>query len=549
MAERPPTPSAIVALEQQRHVKEPSPEPWSFRVWPQLPPELAERIVGCLGRNDIAGTFRHLNKATVEHFSGPQHTLIRLSEPVPPHAFAAHWLTLGATRGLTLERRKDLVRLVAASGVLQTVELALQAAGFVGAVVVAFKAAAGAGQLPMCQWLWDHSSSRTEDPLDARSAEDALDAAAGGGHRHVCEWLLAIKTHQLRTGPVYAALRGGHADLAEWLLQQGPTLPIDDTHVYLCSMVYGCDLPTLQRAWLHFGTSLLGLDTKAAVLSSAAGSPTPDWAAKVEWLEAQGCPRSIEAAREAAGLPDHSKALARLTWLLGRGYPANWGAVRAAVRNGNTSLLLHLLEEVPVGNVFEREEMMFRAVRGGHLAALQALYAAGWPTYRAFSLLAARHGHLHVLAWLLDTLGPAAVVLNAEFFAAAAESGNMELLAWLRQHGCLWDCGAYSGAVGSGCAAVLEWLAEQGCPMEESGQPYIRACRNGDLATARCLRRLGVPWGPDGRVFLAAAWEDFNPAPPPLLRWLLEEGCPEVVEEGLVGGEFLRLLGEDLGSG
>ncbi|KXZ49730.1 hypothetical protein GPECTOR_20g587 [Gonium pectorale] len=107
----------------------PVPHHWSFRVWPQLLPELAERIVHCLDRNDIAATFRRINKTTAEHFSGTLHTTIHLSEPVPPHAFAAHWLTPGATRGLTLARRRKLVRLVAASGVLPNLEVALQAVG------------------------------------------------------------------------------------------------------------------------------------------------------------------------------------------------------------------------------------------------------------------------------------------------------------------------------------------------------------------------------------------------------------------------------------
>ncbi|KXZ46059.1 hypothetical protein GPECTOR_47g334 [Gonium pectorale] len=529
---------------------------WSFRVWPQLPSELAERIVESLDCNEISGTFRHLNKATAEHFSGPEHTTIHLTEPVPPHAFAAHWLTPGAMRGLTLERRRKLVRLVAASGVLPNMEVALQAAGFVGAVAAAFMAAAGAGQLPMCQWLWDFSRSRTDDLYDPCRAELALEAAAFGGHRHVCEWLLAIRRSALHSQAINAAVEGGHVALAEWLLQQHPSR-IGDVYGYMGAVAHGCDLPTLQRAWLlHFGRSL-DLDKKAAVLSSAAGSPTPDWAAKVEWLEAKGCPRSAGAAMEAAGmLNNDSEALARLTWLRGRGYPVNVeAAAGAATRSGNTAAVRYLLAEVPEGTDEEREDTVHGAAEAGHLAALQALHAAGWPLHRYSlclrdsTLSAARHGHLHVLAWLLDTLGPELVVLDAGLFAAAAKSGNMELLAWLRQHGCLWDFGAYSGAAEAGWVAALEWLAEQDCPMEECGDPYTKACRNGDLATARCLRRLGAPWGRDGSVFIDAASEYMGCAPRSLLRWLLGEGCPVDVEdvEEVEDEEVLRLVREHLG--
>ncbi|KXZ49693.1 hypothetical protein GPECTOR_20g550 [Gonium pectorale] len=468
-------------------------EHWSSGVWPQLLPELAERILDRMDRNDIAATFRLVNKATAEHFSGPLHTIIHLSEPVPLYAFAAHWLTPGATRGLTLERRKKLVRLVAASGVLPNLEVALQAVGFVGAARTAFLAAAGAGQLSTCQWLWNHSRGRAEAPLDACSTDDALDSAAGGGHRRVCEWLLSTLHSTLQHEAAFAAARGGHGDLAEWLLRRLPTGAGDSESnlTYLCEMAHGCDLPTLQQTWLRF-SSVQTLARWRPVLRYAACSPTPDWAAKVEWLEAQGCPLCAEVAESAAAHPDDGEALARLTWLLrGRGYPVEGRAVHAAACRGNTAALQYLLSEVPpAGN--DRDAVAVDVVaEGGHLAALQALHAAGW------------------LAGPLWADEPAA--LDEKLFAAAAESGSVELLAWLRERSCPWDGCAYQGAAGSGCEAALEWLAERGCPLTE----------------------LGVPRGPAGSVFLEVARSFRSVAPLPALRWLLEEGCPVDYEDAV----------------
>ncbi|KXZ49077.1 hypothetical protein GPECTOR_23g161 [Gonium pectorale] len=208
-------------------------------------------------------------------------------------------------------------------------------------------------------------------------------------------------------------------------------------------------------------------DQRAYLLALAAGSPTPDWAAKVEWLEAQGALRREDAAAKAAGLPDDGEALARLTWGCGGG-----------------------------------------GIRLTHRHLDQTAVSAAWG------------GHLHVLAWLLEAQ---LLELHEDVFNAAARSGSVDLLAWLRQRGCPWDSNAYSAAVDTGCEAVLEWLVEQGCPMEESGQPYLDACRWGDLGMVRCLRRLGVPWGPDGKVFFLAMERLTTP---PQLRWLLEEGCP-----------------------
>ncbi|KXZ48297.1 hypothetical protein GPECTOR_29g72 [Gonium pectorale] len=470
-----------------------------------------------------------MNKATAELFSGPQHTVIHLSQPAPPHAFTAHWLAPGATRGLTLERRKKLVRLVAASGVLPNMVVALQAAGFVGGASQALKAAAGAGQLPMCQWLWDNIHSRTEDPYDIFLADDALEAAAAGGHRSVCEWLLALGRLALHNRAMFAAAKGGHADLAEWLIPQRFNF-IEDAHLYLQGSAHGCDLPALQRAWLRFGPSL-DLTKKGGVLTSTFRCPAPDWAAKAEWLEAQGCPRVQWASEVAVGLPDDGEALDRLIWLLGRGYPAAAGLVSRAALYGNMVVLQYLLARMPMlGDAHAEAELVEAAAAGGQLAMLQALHAAGLPLHRhvqAAAGPAARGGHVHVQTWLLEALGPAAVVRSGGLVTAAVESGSMELLAWLRHHGCHCDCGAYTSAAEAGWEAALEWLAEQGCPMPASGQPYVAACRNGDLATATCLRRLGVPWGPVGSVLGAGAAErPIDPIPLPLLRWLLKEGCP-----------------------
>ncbi|KXZ42200.1 hypothetical protein GPECTOR_184g269 [Gonium pectorale] len=483
--------------------------------------------------NDVAASFRQVNKATAERLVGPQHTVIRLSQPVPPHAFAAHWLAPGATRGLTLQRRKQLLSLTAASGVLPNLEVALQAAGLVGGVAEAFGAAAGAGQLSTCQWLRDYSRD-TEDLRDACRVGNALVAAASGGQQHVCEWLLAINRNAPKDRAVIAAVCGGHANLAEWLLlQQGPITPISATSAQflLIGVAHGCDLAALQRAWLRFGPDL-SPDQKADVLSSAAGSPTPDWAAKVEWLEAHGAPRNEHAAAEAAALPGvDGGVLARLALLRGRGYPIDDVAVTCAACGGNAPALQYLLAVVPAG-IIDYAAAARNAAHGGHLASLQALHAAGWhvhpdqPTLlEASAVWAARGGHLHVLAWLEEVQ---LLPLHSGVSNAAAGSGSVEVLAWLAARGCLTDYHAYSEAVYAGCEAALEWLVEQGCPMEDRGYPYVNACSNGDMAMARCLRRLGVPWGSEGRVFyaaaVAAAEESIDPLP--LLRWMLQEGCP-----------------------
>ncbi|KXZ53496.1 hypothetical protein GPECTOR_7g946 [Gonium pectorale] len=519
-------------MAQQPTAVEPVAPHWSSCVWPQLPPELAERIVGCLDRSEIFASFRRVNKATARHFRGPQHTRVRLSEPVPPHAFAAHWLAPGATRDLNLERRRQLVRLVAASGVQANLEVALQAAGFVGAVAEAFEAAAGAGHLPLCQWLQDYSRNRPDYYWAPCKDHVAFLAAANKGHRHVCEWVPPPEDREPSDAAIVAAARGGLADLALRLLRSSRSITVDNE--YLCGVAHGCNLAVLQRAWQRLGNR-----KPHCLISAAAGSPTPDWAAKVEYLEACGCPRSAMAVATAAALPDDGQALARVTWLRARGYPLEPDALWAAARRGNTAALQVLLAEAPADLVRPVPPSAVHSVAmGGHLAALQALHAAGcpihWKLYEA-AFGAAVGGHLHVLAWVLDEPWPEEdrplLLERPDLFALAARSGSVELMAWLRGRGCPLDGDAFPEAVKAGCAAALEWLVGQGCPIEEDGHPYVVACaNNGDLATVRCLARLGVPWGPTGRVFLDAATkgrpDNHIPTSLPLLRSLLEAGCP-----------------------
>ena len=81
--------------------------------------------------------------------------------------------------------------------------------------------------------------------------------------------------------------------------------------------------------------------------------------------------------------------------------------------------------------------------------------------------------------------------------------------------------------------------------MQADGAPYVEAARNYDLATLRCLRRLGCPWGPaTGGVFTRyALW----PADLAVLCWLLAEGCPLDWTEVAAGylAKELALAGAD----
>ncbi|PNH01265.1 Ankyrin repeat domain-containing protein, partial [Tetrabaena socialis] len=487
----------------------------SDRVWL---PELVQRFAASLQPNEGVCTLRLVTKATAAQFRGPQHITVRLSQPVPHHAFAWRWAGPDAVRNLARRQRLELPRLTARSGSIANLEVLLARDDWPPVLSYdVFRAAAAAGQLDMCVWLRQQ---------DCPWRKGILAAAAGGGHKAVCERLLANGCPKVDNhwGATAAAARGGHVGLMDWLL-----LRADSTNVpqLLAGAAEGCDLPTLQRLHdTHVDALPGGLPApyKPSTLSAAAGSPTADWQAKVEWLEARGYPQTAEACEKAAARPD---ALPRLQWLRQRGYPLNMGVALRAAEAGNMEALQHVLGQ----GVEIDDDMMAGAALGGHVAVMEVMHARGVPMGEETVRTAAAAGHLPAVAWLVERLA-ADTALTADVFAAAAQAGSMELLRWLRARGCAWDETVLAAGAEGGSEEQLEWLVEQGCPMGDDGEPYVRAARHGDLAMLRCLRRLGCPWGSGGST-LARAVEGFpgnsynsGGILEHVLSWLLDQGCP-----------------------
>ncbi|PNH10596.1 Fibronectin type 3 and ankyrin repeat domains protein 1 [Tetrabaena socialis] len=459
------------------------------RIWL---PELVQRYARSLSCNEVACALRLVNKATAAQFRGPQDRTVRLSLPVPHHAFVQRWSGVGAMRGLTGLRRWRLVRLTARSGSIANLQVLLAREDCACLGDEALEAAAGAGQLEVCRWLRQQGCSWNCW---------ALDAAAEGGHQDLCEWLLASGCPWCDRAAGMAA-RGGHVGLMDWLLGTGHNSAFEGLFEAAAA---GCDLPTLQRLHSTHSTQPLCEFSKIMVLAFAAGSLTADWRAKVEWLEGQGCPRTAEACAKAVKQPDWR---GRLQWLQQRGYPLSPMVAEAAAEVGALEYVLGSGVALVQHNA---HHAALNAAANGNTAMLLALHTRGFNVVAA-ATIAAEHGRLPVVAWLVETLG-AEKVLSAQVFASAARSGNMELLAWLHDRGCPWDGSVFAEAAEAGCEEQLEWLAARGCSMgeDEDGAPYAFAAINGDLATLRCLQRLGCPLGPnDGSVFALASEHRFR---------------------------------------
>ncbi|PNH02651.1 hypothetical protein TSOC_011350, partial [Tetrabaena socialis] len=486
-------------LQQLQNAAAPASSSDPSRVWL---PEVVERFAASLTSNEVACALRQVNKAAAAQFSTPRYTTIRLSQPVPHHVFVRRWAGPDAMRALALQQRLELPRLTACSG----------------------------------------SIANLEERGCHGDFEQMMTAAAGAGHQAVCEWCPEVVDY---SGATAAAARGGHVGLMDWLL---PFMGRTGAAAVLSGAAEGCDLPTLQRLHhTHVDTLPAGLPAgdKPAIISAAAGSPTADWQAKVEWLEARGYPQCTAACKTAAAKPD---ALPRLQWLQQRGYPLDYDVAACAADAGNVEVLQYVLSQgVEAGMVWpgrlDRYSMLC-AAKGGRVAVMEVLRACGVPMDAETVTVAAAAGHLPAVAWLVERLG-AHTALTAGVFEAAARAGSMELLRWLRERDCPWDAAVFAASVEGGSEEQLEWLVEQGCLMGDDGEPYVRAARPGGLAMLRCLRRLGCPWGPDGGTFTRAAVElitykpteddicrgrtvYYHPGEPVqrMLGFLLDQGCP-----------------------
>ncbi|GFR42514.1 hypothetical protein Agub_g3406, partial [Astrephomene gubernaculifera] len=429
------------------------------RIWPQLPPELAERVTSFLPPNEVACNVRLVNKATAALFRGPPYSAVRLSLPVPHHAFKRHWGRNGVFRCMTLAQRRQLLSLTARSGSLANLKYAVKVAGCLPDSQV-INAAAAAGQAACCRWI-----QRRYICL----FKDALAAAAAAGQQAMCEWGLE-NAWPWRSGAVYEALRGGHLELADWLLskrirremdtQLFPSIRTDEpitNGLLLAAVAEGCDLQTLQERYHTWPLEqeqaagqvqhlpllmlpqqqqqmLLERNPRAIILAAAACSPTPDWQAKVLWLEGLGYPQTpLMCRRVAAACLD---ALQRLTWLRARGCPVDGRVAEAAVQAGRQDVLAALLAEGIRPDVGCVEE----AGHGGHLGVITLLHSQGLRVFQGdpqgMLCIAAQGGHLPLVAWLVQTFGTAgdegeeepAVSLSTWVFDSAARSGNLELL-------------------------------------------------------------------------------------------------------------------------
>ncbi len=382
---------------------------------------------------------------------------------------------------------------MAATGCLDNLQLLAQHAGFALSAQVLGAAAAG-GHVDTCRWLRAEGAPWTDT-----MQYSVLDAAAASGQGHMVDWLLD-NWCSWSDSAAGAAARGGHVALVQKLLalhEANPARRPVDPRKLLEGAAEGCsaaELKVLHDTWVH-GRAELMEGAKEDVVAAAAGSCTPDWRAKLEFLVlGRAYPRTPLAYKRAVAQPD---ALERMVWLQRAGFPltkanGSVNAVHFAALTGGVDALRYLLDNGGVADAGAAS----RAASRGNVDALRELHARGCPIPSYALREAAEAGHLLTVSWLADLFThqqqqqqqqEEEAVLTADVFAAAAESGSLELMQWLAARGCPMDAEAFTAAAHAGSQEQLEWLVEQGCPMGVSWQPGHPGMLQG-FSTAACCQ-------------------------------------------------------------
>ncbi len=443
-----------------------------------LPPDLVRRVASLLPPNTVALDLRLTCRALALALPGPHHTTITLSQPVCPVAFASRWRPPGATRCLTLRQRYHLLRLTAASGVVQNFDLlnihqlfTRLFEGFCYSDLVlpvegadthltsgeaCLAAAAEAGRVDMCRQLLqlEPFAHVTTAVLQAALAGhmEVLQVlmehyrkwswyspawACGGTVEAAFDGLCLWRGCELEVALKTAGQRGNEA-IVSLLLQRGSPAayqrPVLEPLVARV-VAEGCSLGFLQ----HVLTACYGCRNGEGEAEAAAGQTGRVEAVSGAWREVLGSSRvGLEAAMQGAAASNRPDWKDRVKWVLLqeqrqlRGVPVQQqlGACVAAAGCPDAAARLRWL-----------------AGRGFPVASSQAACEA------------VAHGRTEAVVYLLDWLGvELEQEAGAEAMRQAACRGHLPVLQAVYERGYDVPSCAAEAAVREGHVQVAEWV-------------------------------------------------------------------------------------------
>lgn len=184
-----------------------------------------------------------------------------------------------------------------------------------------------------------------------------------------------------------------------------------------------------------------------------------------------------------------------------------------AAREGHLDLLQELARDDDCD--WDKRDLLASAAFGGQTAVLEWIKEKKWlPASRNYSFYmdfhdtggcdaAAQSGRLKILQWLRDN----ECRWNEHTLAHAAHGNHREVIAWMRNQGLNWNSRATVAAAEEGHLELLEWMVKEGCPFNPT--KCLERARKNDHA--RVAQWISSSSGERGR----GAAETTIPAPFP----------------------------------
>ncbi len=475
---------------------------------PLLSPDLVRRVAALLPPNAVALHLRLTCRALAQVLAEPCHTTITLYQPVCPEAFAARWGPPGATQRLTLRQRYHLLRLTAASGVVQNFDLLYPQPSF---------------QPLHAGWYFSDPVLPADKASELRtSGEACLEAAAAAGRAEMCRWLLQLEPFTYAWRAVLKAALAGHTEvLAELHRSSHPDAwacggTVEDAFYELF----------LWRGWeLEMALKTAGQRGNEAIVSLLLqrGSPAAYQRPLLEPLVARvvaegcslgflqhvltacyGCRNGEGEAEAASGLGAMSRAWMEVLGSSRVGLEAAMQGAAASNRpDWKDRVEWVLLQEQRQLQVVPVQQQLSACVAAARCADAEArlrwLAGRGFPVASSQAACeAVAHGRTEAVVYLLDELGAELErEAGAEAMRQAACRGHLPVLQAVYERGYDMNSSAAEEAVREGHVQVVEWV-------------------------------LGVLPGPawlhltPAAFIQAVQWEDW-----PMLQLLLRVRCPQ----------------------
>lgn len=204
--------------------------------------------------------------------------------------------------------------------------------------------------------------------------------------------------------------------------------------------------------------------------------------------------------------------------------PWNEYAFYGAVLSDNQEMVKYLLEERCPYDLYDATRLAFgvsvEMIR--FMSTFGGLDVPNDYLRSRFAVEAAKNGKLDVL---MEMKASYPVLFNnmlthSDVCTAAALSGKVEVLDWVRNEGVPWNKWTLALGVRSGKAEVVEYLLENHCPRDEWS--CYEAAYSGKIDLLKLLRKNEVPWNAFTIIGAKRGGYDF------IAIWAIENGCQQV---------------------